>query len=376
MPKASVLVLTISVIVGVVAYLVLSGTFIQGFRPLKGIAEATGYDSFTYVTNMFYETGEISYNMEDMYNSTHLYDFSLKGHFGRKDGSLEFEAGVYGKSLRWPAGQIIGEDLDIKDMSFTIEAWIYPTSEDSINLAGTEVTYPYIQKASNGSMLFQYSGGTAALYSNQTVGLSTWTHVALVYDVVSGVAKWYLDASEQGSKKVGAGVWDGRWSIGRRKPDYSTNEWEGKIDEFRIYKGEGRTQSEVQEDMKTSVGHKLTLTGLTPNSDVAQLWYPDGEFARLHMLQQIADVEGKAEFNVYAFSGRNTSYNAVLKVLRSGRTYSSQILNFSWGDIYVFSLHPRFGETEIAVFVAALIMVVPSALMVVRGYVRKRNKRS
>lgn len=375
-PSRSISVPSVSVISGVIVYLILSGTVIQGFNPLKDVVEASSYGSFSYVTSLLlYETTEVSFNMEDTYNSTYLYDFSLNEHFGRKNGSLEFETGIYGKSLRWPTGQIIVEDLDITGMSFTIEAWIYPTSEDVISLVGTEDIYPFIRKEINGSMLFQYSGGVAALYSNQAVVLNAWTHVALVYDVVSGVAKWYLNASEQGSKEVGPRVWDGRWSIGRMGPDYSSNEWKGKIDEFRIYKGNARTQSEVEEDMKTSIAHKLIVTGLTP-SDVAQLWYSDGEFARLHMLQQDSDAEGKAEFNVYSFSGRRTSYTGILKVLHSDITYTSSILNLSWGDVYHFSLREPFSEVQIAVLVAGLIIIVPSTLMVIHRYISRRRKRS
>ena len=373
-PSRSILVPSISVISGFIVYLILSGAVIQGFNPFKDVVEASSYGSFSYVTNIIhYETTEVSFNMEDMYNSTYLYDFSLNEHFSRKEGSLEFETGIYGKSLRWPSGQIIVADLDIIDMSFTIETWIYPTSEDFISLAGTEAIYPFIQKASNESMLFQYSGGTAALYSNKTVGLNAWTHVALVYDVVSGVAKWYLNASEQGSKEVGPRVWDGKWSIGRM---WLGNEWKGKIDEFRIYKGDARTQSEVEEDMKTSIAYKLIVTGLNPYSDVAQLWYPDGEFARLHMLQQDADAEGKVEFNVYLFSGHRTSYTGILKVIHSGITYTSPILSLSWGDVYYFSLRKPFSEVQIAVLVAGLIIIVPSTIMVIRRYISKRRKRS
>jgi len=376
MLKSSILVPSISVSAGIIAYLILSGTFFPSFNPLKGIAEATGHGSFRYVVNMLsYETSEVSYNMEDMYNSTHLYDFSDRGHFGRKDGGLESETGLYGQSLRWPGGQIVGEDLDIVDMSFTLEAWIYPTSNDSLALAGSETIYPFILKAQNGSMQYQYSGGPAVLYSNQTVELNAWTHVALVYDAVSGVAKWYLNGSEQSSKPLGQTEdWDGLWAIGRMRPDYTLFEWKGKIDEFRIYKGRALTQGKIQENMRTSIAHKLTLTGLTPNSDVAQLWYPNGEFAQAHMLQQTADTNGQVEFNVYSFSGGSEHYNGILKVVRSGQRYTSPLLDFSWSDVYFFSIQPRFTETQIAISVAVTLAFVPSALMIIYRYYQRRKR--
>jgi len=145
--KSSILVPSISVSTGVIAYLILSGTFFSGFNPLRGIVEATSYGSFRYVTNMLnYETSEVSYDMEDMHNAMHLYDFSGKGHLGRMEGSLESEIGLYGQSLRWPSGQIIGENLSIVGMSFTLEAWIYPTSNEPLALAGIFLVLIGVQK--------------------------------------------------------------------------------------------------------------------------------------------------------------------------------------------------------------------------------------
>jgi hypothetical protein len=378
MKKSSILVPSISVSAGVIAYLILSGTLFSGFAPLKGIAEATSHGSFGYVVNTInYETSEVSYNMEDMYNSTHLYDFSDRRHFGRKDGGLESEIGWYGQCLGWQSGQIVGEDLDIIDMSFTLEAWIYPTSSDSLALAGCETIYPFILKAQNGSMQYQYSGGPSVVYSSASVQLNAWTHVALVHDAVSGIAKWYLNGEEQGSEPVSQnGYWDGQWAIGRMRPDYTLLAWRGKIDEFRIYKDRVLTQDKIQEDMRTSIAHKLILTGLTPNSDIAQLWHPDGEFAQTHMLHRPADEHGQVEFSVYSFSGRTESYDGILKVLRSGQTYTSSLLRLSWGDVYSFSIQPTFTEAQIAILVAGALAIVPSASMMTRRYIRKRHKQS
>lgn len=318
--------------------------------------------------------------MEDMYNSTHLNDFSGKNHFGLKSPSLQFESGIYGQALQWPTGQIAVEDLGIVSTSFTLEAWIYPTGEEALTLAGAGISpalpYPHIGKAQNGSMRYSSTGGDAgSLYSSQAVPLNSWTHVALVYDVATGTAKWYLNAVELGSKFMGSDRrWSGRWAIGRIGPDVMTSEWKGKIDEFRIYKGVALAQSKIQEDMKTSIGHKLTVTGLTPNSDNAQLWYTDGEFARTHMLQQTADAEGKAEFNVFSWSGRITPYNAIIRVSRSGRTYSSQTLRLNWEDVYNFSQDTNYTETLIASVVSGLIIVIPIAILLFNRVMAKRRK--
>jgi len=376
--RISILVPSVSVSASVIAYLILSGTLFPTFNPLNGIVGATSHGSFRYISNMlYYESSEVSYNMEDMYEVDYLYDFSDKGHFGKLEGSLEPGIGWYGQSLRFLSGQIIGEDLDIVNMSFTLEAWVYPTSSDSIALAGCEIIYPFIIKAQNGSMQYQYDGGSAVFYSNQSVELNAWTHVALSYDYSSSIAKWYLNGSEQGSKLIGGSKdWDGRWAIGRMRPDYTPLEWKGKIDEFRIYKDKVLTQAQIQEDMRTSIAHKLTLYGLTPNSDVAQLMYSDVEFPGAYMRQQTADAKGQVEFNVYSFSDRTEPYNGILKVLRSGQTYTSALLEFSWEDVFLFSLQATFTETQIAILVAVAIAIVPSALMIIHRKIYPRRKRS
>jgi hypothetical protein len=226
-------------------------------------------------------------------------------------------------------------------------------------------------------MQYQYEGGTAIVYSNQSVELNAWTHVALSYDYSSRIVKWHLNGSEQGSKQIGRRRdWDGRWSIGRIRPDYTPLEWKGKIDEFRIYKGKALTQAQIQEDMRTSIAHKLTLYGLTPNSDVAQLMHSDVEFPGTYRLQQTADAKGQVEFNVYSFSDRTESYNGVLKVLRSGQTYTSALREFSWEDVFIFSLQATFTETQIAILVAVAIAIVPSALMIIHRKIYPRLKRS
>jgi len=374
-PTSSVLVPTISIIAGVISYLILSGAFIQGFNPLIGIVEATKYGSFEYIINRVNdETSTVSYNMEDMYNSTYLYDFSEPQYMGRKDGSLKPDYGIYGESLLWESGQIIVEDLDIVDTSFTIEAWIYPTSQNVLSLAGVETGFPFIWKVANGSMRYQYGGGIATFHTNQAVGLDVWTHVALAYDSFSGVAKWYLNGSEQGSKNVGFNRdWDGLWSIGRMSPDYASYEWEGMIDEFRIYKNKVQTQKDIQNDMEFPIAHKLTLTGLVPNSDIVQLWNRD-EGATVPMLQETADANGQVHLNVYSYSGGLLFYTALLRVVHSGRIYTASNMDFAWGDVYHFSLSTYFDETLIAALISALIIIVPPASLIIYRRLRNRHK--
>jgi len=164
------------------------------------------------------------------------------------------------------------------------------------------------------------------------------------------------------------------WSIGGMRPNYATYEWKGKIDEFRMYIGEARTQKKIQQDMNTPIIHKLTVTGLTPNSDVARLWYtssnPYGERV------QTADSDGIVKFNVYSFSNGERFYSGVLKVSRGGRTYTSPNLEFEWEDVYSFEVYSNYTEAQIALFIAALTIIVPPALLVIYRYIRKHRSLS
>jgi hypothetical protein len=94
------------------------------------------------------------------------------------------------------------------------------------------------------------------------------------------------------------------------------------------------------------------------------------------MLHRPADEHGQVEFSVYSFSGRTESYDGILKVLRSGQTYTSSLLRLSWGDVYSFSIQPTFTEAQIAILVAGALAIVPSASMMTRRYIRKRHKQS
>jgi hypothetical protein len=128
--------------------------------------------------------------------------------------------------------------------------------------------------------------------------------------------------------------------------------------------------------MKTSIAHKLVMTGLTPTSDVVELWYPNGEFALTHRLQKTADEKRQVEFNVYQFSDRVPYYNGMLKVVRAGRTYTSPILEFEWEDVYHFSLLKNFSETLIAALVSVLIIIIPTALLLIYRRMHSGHKAS
>jgi hypothetical protein len=93
------------------------------------------------------------------------------------------------------------------------------------------------------------------------------------------------------------------------------------------------------------------------------------------MLEETADAHGQVEFSVYSFSGRTEFYDGILKVLRSGQTYTSPLLELSWEDVYFFSIQVTFTETQIAILIALVLAIVPSIFMMIRRYIHKRRSK-
>ena len=93
-------------------------------------------------------------------------------------------------------------------------------------------------------------------------------------------------------------------------------------------------------------------------------------------LEEVADEKGQVEFNVYSFSGRTSDYVGIIKVLRSGRIYTSSVLELSWEDVYHLSASTYFTETTIAFLISGLMMIVPSTLLIFYRHTRKRREPS
>jgi len=363
-----ILVMFLLMILGVMSYLFITGAFLDEPMPfLSGLTDSTKYNLFEYSTNAYYETGELAYNMEDKFNSTHLYDFALNDNHGNISLGTEGASGIYGDAISSPI-EITTPDLAISGESWSIESWIYPTGEENMYLMVDNGTFPYISKFTNESMRVQW-GGIGLYYSNRTVNLNAWNFVALTYNFTSKEYIWYMNNTattviNSGSYTVAtANEWSEPIIIGRFKTGQVASQFLGSIDEVRIFKGEVRTQSEIQTDMNTPMGLFLYING--NDGDVIQLWYNSTD-----MFQQNTMSGTTTEFNVYTFSGFSEPFEGIVKAFRDEMNYESPVIQFSYSDYYSYSVPRRYTLNDMGIFVALIfifglpMIIIPTIIII------------
>jgi hypothetical protein len=145
-------------------------------------------------------------------------------------------------------------DWDFGTEDWTIDCWVNPTTAGSAGSWGGIVTFTDTTRANSPFLLnlrlqttgrelyLGTSGGAIVTDSNNTIPLTTWTHVAAVRSGDS--IKLYINGvlgatstghSGQNHTSNGAGI-----EIGSSWFGYSAYYWDGYIDEFRISKGIAR----------------------------------------------------------------------------------------------------------------------------------------
>lgn len=339
-------------IIAFMVYLLITGAFLSVPLPfLSGWTETTRYSLFEYSTNTYYETCEMAFNMEDYYNTTHLYDFALNDNHGNETG-LADTSGYFGRALEdYASGWIEYPDLAITGQSYTIMIWIYPTSTVSQRyiITGDHSSERIKINAGNLSIIMQ---GSDYLYTNQTIQTNDWQHLTVVYDYalddglvyINGTCVWH-DSSMSGTQ-----AWNGVGTIGRREDKSGSYTFIGKLDEVRIYKGEARTQTEIQQDMVTPMQMQLGINGLS-NGDVTQLWYNS-----TNLFEQQDASSGETNYNVWNFSGGVTPYSGIVHVFHEEMNYESPVMQLNFGDVYTYSVQQRVTLNDIGLFMALLII--------------------
>ena len=120
----------------------------------------------------------------------------------------------------------------------------------------------FFRKSSNGS-----NGTAGSVHINWSPTLSTWYHVAAVYDDVAGTAELFIDTASIGSDSVdtlGSGIYNGNadFMIGAVKNSGTpTLFFDGLIDEVRVW-NDVRTPTEIADNYDTElVGNESGLVG-------------------------------------------------------------------------------------------------------------------
>jgi len=296
-------------------------------------------------------------------------DFSVYEHGVELVNNPNWVDGKYGKALEFDGTNYvrvpINETLQLRE-SFAVEFWV--KREDSqpatwnYMVAGGTLMWAVIVNADQNVYVWSRSGGTWGQRLVTSIPLTTdWTHIALTYDVGSGVELYFNGekAGEGGTPPVVDEI-DGSIMVGARNPGQEF--FAGIIDEVALY-NRILTLDEIRTDME-AVGEPWPYAlGPTPPDGAlhedtwVNLSWSAGDFAVSHDVylgDNFCDVNAGAEstfqgnqvgtFYVVGFPGF-----AYPDGLVPGTTYYWRIdevndadPNSPWkGDIWSFSIPPK-----------------------------------
>jgi hypothetical protein len=296
-------------------------------------------------------------------------DFSVYKHGVELVNNPNWVDGKYGKALEFDGTNYvrvpINETLQLRE-SFTVEFWV--KREDSqpatwnYMVAGGTLMWAVIVNADQNVYVWSRSGGTWGQRLVTSIPLTTdWTHIALTYDVGSGVELYFNGekAGEGGTPPVVDEI-DGSVMVGARNPGQEF--FAGIIDEVALY-NRILTLDEIRTDME-AVGEPWPYAlGPTPPDGAlhedtwVNLSWSAGDFAVSHDVylgDNFGDVNVGAEstfqgnqvgtFYVVGFPGF-----AYPEGLVPGTTYYWRVdevndtdPNSPWkGDVWSFMIPPK-----------------------------------
>lgn len=314
--------------------------------------------TFGYLSNSYYETADMAFNMEDEITANRLYDFSLNSRYGNESGVTEVD-GYFGKARQFDDGQtdiVVAPDIDATG-SFTFEAWVYMTSTSQ---------YRTIYSAQTNGQFFvtPFHDVTPRLtqwtvsWANTTMPTNQWVHVVSMYKASNGHGYIYQNATptmDFDYSGYGGIQLDGKIYLGQDQTNSTSYEWAGIIDEVRIYK-RALTVAEIQNDMTTSMAQKLTVNTQNTN-DVVQLWYNSTTLFK----QNTAGIDKSVEFNVYAFSGKITPYQGIVKINDPGFSVDwvdSGVLSLNYGDVYQYANTPLITIANLMLLIIVIFLII------------------
>ncbi|MBW7992861.1 MAG: LamG domain-containing protein, partial [Planctomycetes bacterium] len=218
--------------------------------------------------------------------------------------------GKYGKALEFDGTNyvriLINETLQLRE-SFTVEFWVQREEPQPATwnymVAGGTLMWAVIVNADQNVYVWTRSGGTWGQRLVTTVPLTTdWTHVALTYDVGSGVALYFNDEKAgEGQTPPIVDELDDSIMVGARTPGQEF--FSGIIDEVALY-NRILTLDEIRTDME-AVGEPWPYAiGPTPSEGTlledtwVSLAWGAGDFAISHdvyMGENFDDVDAGAE---------------------------------------------------------------------------------
>jgi hypothetical protein len=277
--------------------------------------------------------------------------------------------GKYGKALEFNGTNyvriLINETLQLREV-FTVEFWVQREGSQPATwnymVAGGTLMWAVIVNADQNVYVWSRSGGTWGQRVVTSIPLTTdWTHVALTYDVGSGVELYFNGelAGEGGAPPIVDEI-DDSIMVGARTPGQEL--FAGIIDEVALY-NRILTLDEIRADMK-AVGEPWPYAlGPTPPDGAlhddtwVNLSWSAGDFAVSHDVYMSDNFENVNDGAESTFQGNQTDTFFVVGFpgfafpdgLVPGTTYYWRIdevndtePNSPWkGDVWSFSIPPK-----------------------------------
>ena len=173
--------------------------------------------------------------------------------------------------------------------TFTIEAWIYTDNGWRTIIDKGDYDFDFAKSNNNDKLAFYNRNTGHWSYSNSSVSINTWTHVAITLS--GGTLTFYINGTASGTASVATTQDSGPMAIGMQSPEScQCNLFNGEMDEMRLW-NVARTQSEIQANMNKSIspsstglaayyqfneGSGNTLTDATSNGNNA--FFSDGSY--------------------------------------------------------------------------------------------------
>jgi hypothetical protein len=227
-------------------------------------------------------------------------------------------------------------DFEFGSGSFTVDFWIYrnrtAATEFLIDMRTTEPQVSSVLQLNSSNQLVYYVNGSAVITSSETIGGSTWTHIALSRNVVTGIAatsetRLFINGTQSGTTYVDNNVYGQRpFRIGA---NYQGNfGFYGHIDDLRVTKGISRYVSNFTPSSFFVPNDTYNVLLMRFNGDAGSTAFADdskGEAvpsSRFYFLSGVTSGGGTgAQFSIQRTGGASPSYS--VNIATSGQNYSA-----------------------------------------------------
>lgn len=200
-------------------------------------------------------------------------DLSMYGHELELVNDPEWVDGIYGNALEFDGTNYvmipINDTLQLVE-TFTVEFWVKREDAQPANwnymVAGGSLKWAVIYNSAGQVYVWSTAGAWGQRLMTDIPLTTDWTHIAMTYDVGSGV-ELYFNADElagTGDKPPAVDETDGSVMVGARHP--GSEFFSGIIDEVALY-NRILSSDEIKRDMEAVGG-----AAVSPSDKLASSW--------------------------------------------------------------------------------------------------------